>query len=108
MNLFDMEVGQKEAPPVLRRILEAAQSAIFIIRSPFNEQQCFEQIRRFTVMLWSSITGTRPGVLLPKLGSSAAQSTSGANSVDGTLSQGQDPPTIPTTRGLKRNEAFQE
>ncbi|OCK91535.1 uncharacterized protein K441DRAFT_707124 [Cenococcum geophilum 1.58] len=57
-----------------------------------------------TVMPWSSITGTRPGVLLPQL--LAAQSTSSAKSVDGTLSQGQDPPTTSTTRGWKRNEAF--
>jgi hypothetical protein len=63
-------------------------------------------VQQSTVMLWSSITGTRPGVLLLKLSSSAAQSTSGAKSVDGTLSQGQDPPTIPTTRGRKRNETF--
>ena len=63
-------------------------------------------VQQSTVMLWSSITGTRSDVLLPKLSSSAAQSTSGAKSVDGTLSQGQDPPTTSTTRGRKRNEAF--
>lgn len=63
-------------------------------------------VQQSTVMLWSSITGTRPGVLLLKLSSPAAQSTSGAKSVDGTLSQGQDLPTTSTTRGRKQNEAF--
>jgi hypothetical protein len=62
-------------------------------------------VQQSTVMLWSSITGTRPGVLLPRLSPSAAKSAGSAGSVDGT--QGQDPPTPSTTRpGRKRDKTF--
>ena len=65
-------------------------------------------VQQSTVMLWSSITGTRPGVLLPTLSSSDANNSTGsAGSVDGTSTQGQDPPTTSTTRpGRKRDETF--
>lgn len=48
-------------------------------------------VQQSTVMLWSSITGTRPGVLLPSVSPSVAKSRGSAGSVDGTSTQGQDP-----------------
>jgi hypothetical protein len=65
-------------------------------------------VQRSVVILWSSIPGTRPGVLLPRDSSSAIQSTVGAESMNGAFIQGQDPLTASTARrGRRPDETFQ-
>jgi hypothetical protein len=66
-------------------------------------------VQQSTVMLWSSITGTRPGVLLPRISSSDSTSTGNAGSVDGTFTRGQGPLTAPALhpKRRKRNKTFE-
>jgi hypothetical protein len=64
-------------------------------------------VQQSVIMLWSSITGTRPGVLLPKVDSSIIKPTDSAEFVSDLSAEGQDPPvpfTLPS--GRKRDKSF--